>query len=141
MDPLEYVLNKMESAAQANNPAKAGYGQARKDLLDGISALRSRAEKAERDWYDYKADFDARFKAVLHERDAAYLRAGERWKELDAERQDHGITKRERDGMRRVLALAMEPLLALDASVEWELCDSIKQAIKDAIAAERKLAN
>ena len=27
--------------------------------------------------------------------DEAHKRAGERWKELDAERQDHGITKRD----------------------------------------------
>jgi hypothetical protein len=41
MDPLEYVLNRMENAARQDNPAMAGYGQARRDLIDGIVGLRS----------------------------------------------------------------------------------------------------
>lgn len=40
MDPLEYVLNRMEDAARQDNPAEAGYGKARKELLDGITTLR-----------------------------------------------------------------------------------------------------
>jgi hypothetical protein len=39
------------------------------DLRKLLAAAEARAEKAERDWYDYKADFDARFKAVCLERD------------------------------------------------------------------------
>ena len=40
MDPLEYVINRMENAAKSEKPAEAGYGQARKELLDGIALLR-----------------------------------------------------------------------------------------------------
>lgn len=40
LDPLEYVLNRMERAAQSDEPAKNGYGQARRELLQGIADLR-----------------------------------------------------------------------------------------------------
>jgi len=40
-DPLEYALNRMERAAQSDDPAKNGYGPARKELLDGIASLRA----------------------------------------------------------------------------------------------------
>jgi hypothetical protein len=40
-DPLEYVMNRMERAAQSDEPAKNGYGPARKELLGGIAALRA----------------------------------------------------------------------------------------------------
>ena len=41
MDPLFYVINRMEHAAQSKKPAEAGYGQARKELLEGIVSLRT----------------------------------------------------------------------------------------------------
>ena len=40
-DPLEYVLNRMEFASGMSNPAQHGYGLSRKELLDGIAALRA----------------------------------------------------------------------------------------------------
>ena len=47
-DPLEYVLNRMENAARADDPHKVGYGVARKELLDGITALRKQADMERR---------------------------------------------------------------------------------------------
>lgn len=44
----------MESAARQDNPAEHGYGQHRRDLLDGITALRTqlaRCEEALRDMF------------------------------------------------------------------------------------------
>lgn len=37
---FDYLLNRMELAASANSPAKAGYAKARKDVLGYIAALR-----------------------------------------------------------------------------------------------------
>jgi chromosome segregation ATPase len=48
MDQLEYAINRMEAAAQADEPSKAGYGKERKELLDGIAALRAEKEGLER---------------------------------------------------------------------------------------------
>lgn len=45
MDPLEYVLNRMEHAAQSDEPGKNGYGTARRGLLDGIVSLRAELAK------------------------------------------------------------------------------------------------
>ena len=44
MDPYERLLNKVEHAAGFNNPSKHGYGEARKELLDGIASLRAEVE-------------------------------------------------------------------------------------------------
>lgn len=49
-DPLEYVMNRMENAAQSGDPAGNGYGPARQELIEGIRSLRAalaRAEKTE----------------------------------------------------------------------------------------------
>jgi hypothetical protein len=46
-DPLEYVMNRMENAAQSGDPAGNGYGAARQKLIQGIRSLR--AELAEVD--------------------------------------------------------------------------------------------
>jgi hypothetical protein len=48
MDPLEYVMNRMEVAAQSSNPAEMGYGDARRELIRGIETLRSRLVLLER---------------------------------------------------------------------------------------------
>ena len=48
MDPLEYVMNRMEVAAQSSNPAEMGYGDARRELICGIESLRSRLALAEK---------------------------------------------------------------------------------------------
>jgi len=45
-DPLEYVMNRMERAGQSDDPARDGYGPARKELLDGIAALRAERDAA-----------------------------------------------------------------------------------------------
>ncbi len=41
-DPLMYAMNWMERAAQKICPAEYGYGEARRELIDGIAALRAR---------------------------------------------------------------------------------------------------
>lgn len=46
-DPLEYVLNRME-AERDKPPPTLGYPAARKELLDGIAALRDEAERLRR---------------------------------------------------------------------------------------------
>ena len=46
-DPLEYVINRMVKAGRSNAPAANGYGQARKELLDGIAALVAALEEAQ----------------------------------------------------------------------------------------------
>lgn len=43
-DPLEYVLNRMEAARDVAPPT-TGYLPARKELLDGIAALRAEVER------------------------------------------------------------------------------------------------
>jgi hypothetical protein len=43
LDPLEYVLNRMEWAAQSSAPAANGYPEARRELLQGIADLRAKA--------------------------------------------------------------------------------------------------
>jgi len=57
IDPLEYVLNRMEAAAHHYNPAKAGYGEARKELIDGITGLRAENERLRRAMEDLVAVF------------------------------------------------------------------------------------
>jgi len=44
-DPLEYVLNRLESAALSDEPAKHGYAEARKELLVGIAQIRAEVER------------------------------------------------------------------------------------------------
>lgn len=43
-DPLEYVLNRME-AERDKKPPTVGYPPARKELLDGITALRAENDR------------------------------------------------------------------------------------------------
>lgn len=43
-DPIEYLLNAMERAAQSENPAKAGSAAKRKAVLDAIAELRADQE-------------------------------------------------------------------------------------------------
>ena len=47
LDPLEYALNRME-AERDKPPPTLGYPAARKELLDGISSLRTRLSAAEK---------------------------------------------------------------------------------------------
>jgi hypothetical protein len=43
--PFEYLLNAMELAGQADNPAAAGYGPARKAVLDYVGDLVGKANR------------------------------------------------------------------------------------------------
>lgn len=47
-DPIEYLINAMESAAQSPRPFEQGYGDKRRAVLDAIVEMRkSRDELAE----------------------------------------------------------------------------------------------
>ena len=48
--PFIYLLNAMENAAQASDPSTAGYGLARREVLEYVEALEKRSgEAVERD--------------------------------------------------------------------------------------------
>lgn len=77
-----------------------------------LAALRERAEKAEAHLKRMRDDINTTeaalgisgiYAKLENDRDEAYRISGDRWKKYDAERQDHEITKRERDGLRRLL--------------------------------------
>jgi hypothetical protein len=57
-DLLEYVLNRLERAEQSSAPAANGYGDARRELLDRIVALRVAAENLKVDNDELRADIN-----------------------------------------------------------------------------------
>ena len=72
-DPLEYVMNRMERAAQSDDPAGNGYGLARKELIEGIRSLR--AQLAERDAQLCRAREEVR-EAVVHDMNVHHIPEG-----------------------------------------------------------------
>lgn len=52
MTRFDYALNAMENAAQAKNPAEAGYGAARKAVVGYVESLVTRMVEAEKVAYN-----------------------------------------------------------------------------------------
>jgi hypothetical protein len=57
-DPLEYVLNRMENAGRSDAPAKNGYGEARRELLEGIAGLRKKLDEKDTEIAELKHDLE-----------------------------------------------------------------------------------
>lgn len=49
-----YLLNAMERAAQATNPAKAGYGAKRQAVLDYVRRIEEAARPCQREHVEYR---------------------------------------------------------------------------------------
>lgn len=71
-------------------------------------ALIVRAEKAERDWYEYKSEFDVKFKTVVRERDQAISDLNESRKVSKLWEQETYQRIAERDALQEQIAEMIE---------------------------------